>query len=81
MSTSMVRIQEEDKDIIQKIAKESHQSMLKVMHQAIEEYRRKLFLQKSNLAFSVLKEKPVEWKNYKKEREEWDSTLNDGLEE
>lgn len=78
MQGSTVRIDEESREILKDIAEQESESMTRVLHKALEEYRRKLFLRSCADAYSNLDEKA--WKKEKAEREEWDETLDDGLE-
>ena len=47
---------------------------------ALEEYRRKHFLEKANEAFAALKMDPKAWMKEIEERRAWEGTLGDGLE-
>jgi hypothetical protein len=48
---------------------------------AVEAYRRQRFLEESNRAFAALRTDPETWKTEQAEREAWDMTLADGLEQ
>jgi hypothetical protein len=48
---------------------------------ALEEYRRRLFLEEANQAFAELRKDPTAWQEELEERRIWDRTLADGLEE
>jgi len=75
------RISEPTRDVLQKLAEESGESMQAILAKAVEMYRRQRFLEESNRAFEVLRAKPEAWKTEQAERETWDITLGDGLEE
>ena len=47
----------------------------------VEAYRRRRFLEENNRAFAALRANPKTWKTEQAEREAWDMTLADGLEE
>jgi len=49
------------------------------MSEAVELYRRQLFLEKVNAAFAALKTDPQAWKEEQEERAAWDAALLDGL--
>lgn len=55
--------------------------MQALLEKAVEAYRRQRFLEESNRAFEALKASPEAWKSEQVEREAWDVTLADGLEE
>lgn len=75
-----VRIKEESHAILQHLAAVSGQSMRSILEKAIEDYRRKLFLEQANQSFAALRNDSKAWKEEQKEREIWDTTLSDGLE-
>ena len=81
MNSSTVRIQKKDRHVLKQIAARKKESMQEVLHEAIEEYRRKIFLESVNAAYSLLKENETAWKEEEKERKLWDATLNDGLDD
>ena len=51
-----------------------------IIEQAIEQYRRHVFLEQSNQAFAALKANTEAWKEEQEERALWDNALNDGQE-
>jgi len=55
--------------------------MQAVLDQAVEAYRQQHFLEESNRAFEALRATPTHWKTEQAERQAWDITLSDGLEE
>ncbi len=55
--------------------------MQSLPEKAIEMYRRQRFLEESNRAFAALRANPETWKSEQAEREAWDMTLADGLEQ
>lgn len=78
MSSSTVRISKESSTILREIAAQERKSLQTVLDAAIEEYRRRRFLQEANRAYSVLKENPKNWKVELEERKQWEATLSDG---
>lgn len=78
MPSSTVRISKESSNILREIATQEKRSLQAVLDTAIEEYRRRRFLQEANKAYSVLKENPQSWKVELKERKKWETTLSDG---
>lgn len=81
METCMMRIGSGDKKILEQISKEEHEAQIKILHKAIEEYRRKIFLRKVNLAFGNLKKNRAQSQSLSKEMKAWEVTLMDGLED
>ncbi len=55
--------------------------MQAVLEKAIEHYRRQRFLDATNAAFAALRNDPERWREELEEREAWDATLADGLED
>jgi hypothetical protein len=55
--------------------------MQSVIDQAIEDFRRRKLLEDTNAAFSALKAEKTAWQEESKEREMWENTLLDGVEE
>jgi hypothetical protein len=53
--------------------------MQALLDKAIEEYRRKRFLEEVNAAYATLRQNPDAWAAVEQERAEWDATLEDGL--
>src|SRR5688500_11958221 len=76
-----VRIRPETHAKLRDLSRRTGEPMLHVLDKAVELYRRKHFLAKCNHAFRALKSDPAAWADELKEREAWDSTLSDGLED
>jgi len=75
------RISEPTREALRKLAEQSGESMQALLEKAVEAYRRQRFLEESNRAFEALRASPEAWKSEQAEREAWDLTLADGLEE
>ena len=78
MPSSTVRISKESSKILREIASQERKPLQAILDTAIEEYRRRRFLQEANKAYSVLKENPKNWKMEQEERKQWETTLSDG---
>ena len=76
-----VRISPETREIVQRIAQESNESMQSVIAKAVEEYKRYLLIARTNEAFAALRAQPRQWAEELEERHLWNATLNDDLEE
>ena len=81
MTSSTVRISSAKREQLRQMAAWTGESMQALLERAIERYRRELFLDKANEAFAVLRRDPVAWAEEAAEREEWEITLVDGLED
>ena len=76
-----VRISPETREIVQRIARESNESMQSVIAKAVEEYKRYLLIERTNEAFAALRVQPKRWAEELEERHLWNATLNDDSEE
>jgi len=79
--STTVRIAESSKSALEEIADKIGATQIEVLAEAIEEYRRKVILDAVNKSFARLRENEKARKEYEEEREDWDGTLADGLEE
>jgi hypothetical protein len=79
MESTTIRINPKAHTILQRIAKQSGESMQASLSKAIELYRRQIFLQKANAAFNTLRKDHKAWQEELKEREDWDAVLLDGM--
>ena len=73
-----VRIDEVSRQTLRELAERRGESMQEVLATAIEEYRRRHFLETANSAFAALRKQPKAWRQEKQERKAWDRTLRDG---
>jgi hypothetical protein len=62
------------------IARAERVSLTEALSRAIEEYRRKVFLDAVNASFANLRADARAWSEEQAEREAWDSTLGDDRE-
>ena len=76
-----VRISPETRESVQRIARESNESMQSVIAKAVEEYKRYLLIERTNEAFAALRIQPKRWAEELEERHLWNAILNDDLEE
>lgn len=81
MPGSTVRISSASRKVLRELAVRKAESMQKILDEAIEEYRRRHFLDEANRAYAALRRKPAAWKAEVEERKEWDATLADGLDD
>ena len=79
MAGTTVRMTEDTREMLRQIAREAGRPMQEVLADAVEAYRRQRLLERTNAAFSELRETPAEWQAEREERAAWDATLTDGL--
>jgi hypothetical protein len=81
MGNAMVRITAKTRESLRELAQAEQGSMQSVLEKAVEEYRRKLFMDALNASYAELRDDPEAWKEVEAERALWDGTLLDGLPE
>jgi hypothetical protein len=55
--------------------------MQSVLAKAVEEYKRRWILERTNEAYAALRGQPDLWKEEQEERRVWEATLGDDLED
>jgi len=81
MSTSTVRINTEVQNRLRALSQQEGSSMQAVLERALRLYEERVFWEKTNRAYATLKADPKAWKQELEERQEWEATLRDGLED
>ena len=79
MASNTVRIDSSTHKTLQRLSAQTGQKMQEILGEAVELYRRQLFLEKANAAFAALKANQQAWEEEKEERAAWDVALLDGL--
>ena len=79
MASSTVRIDSSTHKVLQSLSAQTGRKMQEIVGEAIELYRRQLFLEKVNAAFAALKTDQQAWEEEQEERAAWDAALLDGL--
>src|SRR2546423_1831616 len=79
MASATVRITEKSHRLLRELATESGVAMQAMLDQAIEDYRRRRFLEAGNAEYEALRQNPDAWAEYQKELALWEATLMDGL--
>ena len=79
MSSATVRIGEDTRNVLRELMAKTGKSAGEVLRKAIEDYRRKCFLDEANRAFAALKKSKKAWKAELGERKAWEATVSDGL--
>ncbi len=79
MASTTVRIRRETKQMLERIANQTGQKTQEVLDNAIEAYRRRIFLEQANQAYALLKQDADRWAEELAERKAWAITLSDDL--
>ncbi len=80
MAGTQVRISNTTHQILRNLSSEFGESMQSIIDEAIEQYRRRRFLDGLSQDFKTLKEDSQAWQEELEERSLWDKTLLDGAE-
>ena len=78
---TLVRINPRDKAILQELANREGETMPKIIHKALEAYRREIFLHGINTAYDSLKVQTEGWSREVEEREVWNQATDEDQEE
>lgn len=76
-----VRVTKQTHQQLALLARENGLSMQTILDLAVEAYRRQSFLEALNADFAALRANPEEWAEEMEERQLWEQTLADGLEQ
>lgn len=76
-----VNISETAHQSLLKLAETSGESIQTVLDRAIENYRKYIFLVEANQAFTALRQNDQLWQEELAERQVWDQTMGDGVDE
>jgi predicted transcriptional regulator len=79
MQSTTVRINLATHKVLTHLAAETHFSLQTVLKNAVEAYRREVFLHRTNQAYAELKKDPKAWAECQAERAVWNGTTKDGL--
>jgi predicted transcriptional regulator len=79
MQSTTVRVNLATHKVLTRLAEETHFSIQTVLNNAVEAYRREVFLDRTNQAYAELKKDPKAWSECQEEWAAWDSTTKDGL--
>ena len=77
MQSATVRVSLATREKLRSLTSETGVSMQAIIDEAVEAYRRQIFLERANAAFAVLRNDPSAWKEEQAERKAWDATLNE----
>ncbi len=79
--SKMMRITEATAQNLEELAKMSGSSKQAILETAVEAFLRDQFLKRANEEYAVIKANPQQWVLELQERDDWDVTLKDGLED
>ena len=80
MASTQVRISSATHQLLRHLSAEVGESMQTIIEEAVEQYRRRRFLEGLNQDFKALKEDAQAWQEELAERALWDNALLDGVE-
>ena len=78
MPSNTVRIDLATHQRLRELASTEGKTMAKILGEAVEQYRCRLFLEQANTAYAALRQDPTSWNEELAERQTWDETLTDG---
>lgn len=81
MSDSTICISEASHQLLKKLAEHTGQNMTDVLAKALDTYRRQVFFEQLNAGYAELRADPKAWAEQMAERDDWDATLQDGLDQ
>lgn len=81
MATTTVRIGSETRMVLRELSASTGHPARVILRDALEDYRRKCFLQQANRAYAALRKSKRGWRAEVDERRAWDATLADGVED
>jgi hypothetical protein len=79
MTNPTARIREMTNAVLHELAQDTGKTVEEVLDAAVEDYRRKIFIEKVNAGYAALRADPVAWAEVEAERESMAGSLMDGL--
>lgn len=79
MASAMVRVDESTHETLRELAQKCDESMSVLISQAVEDLRRKKFMETVNEEYGALREEADAWAAEQNERKAWDVALTDGV--
>ena len=80
-TTTTVRLRADAHRALKEISQLTGQSLQEALARAIEDLRRKVYLEGLSADYGKLRADPTAWADYQKELAVWDVTNQDGLED
>jgi hypothetical protein len=81
MSSTTIRISSRSHQTLRLLAEERGETMQDLLEEVIERYRRQRFVEEANAEFAALRQDPAAWREEQAERDAWDDTLGDDLDD
>jgi len=81
MATGTVRIPAAVHQKLKLMAAKSGMSLSRTLEKAVETLRRQTLLEETNRAYAALRSNPRAWAGEQAERDAWEATLADGIED
>lgn len=81
MSDVAITINKNTHEVLLNLSKQSGDNLQTLLDKAVEQYRRQLFLLQANQAFAALRKDELLWQDELNERQEWEQTLSDGIDD
>lgn len=78
MTTATMRITMHARDVVRELSQQTGLKHQQVIDNAVENYRRQIFLESASAAYAKLASNAEVWREEQREREAWDETLVDG---
>ena len=78
MKSATVRISGPAREILRQLSERTGEPMQAILDRALEQFRRRVFLEEANEKYKALRKDKKAWKAELKERREWDAVLGDG---
>jgi hypothetical protein len=79
MAEHTIGISDASYQILRQLAERTGEPITTVLHKAVDDYRRKLFLEELNAGYAALRADPTAWAEIEEERRSMDGCLMDGL--
>ncbi|WP_237170652.1 toxin-antitoxin system protein [Paludisphaera borealis] len=79
METLTVRISRLSHSLLRELAGETDETMVEVLDKAVRAYRNATLLAGLDADYRALRDDPAAWAEELRERESWDGTVGDGL--
>jgi hypothetical protein len=80
MAGTQVRVSNSTHETLRALSDEAGESMQSVIEKAVDQYKRRKFLEGLSEDFRALREDREAWQEETEERELWENTLPDGVE-
>ena len=80
-NSAVIRLQKKDKELLEKLAIETGQSIPKVIHNLLEDFKKRNFFAGLKSDYAKLKAKKSQWQEYLADNELFEGAIVDGLDD